>query len=211
MIKNLYSLLKTILVNELVNEEKSVQMKQNTIRKKILWQGRWEFLRTFRLILMNWSWVQETRWCFCSDGLTNMVDDDVIEKVLQKDELLNDQCQELIAKANENGGNDNITVLWVAQSFLKGRWHAMREGYALAGRYKSSDRLAKEAWPTFTWHMTLFWIVMLPLSFPRLHLRDDQAAIRRFRREANSLTRTCKSLHCQYLMTLMKTMGCSIW
>ena len=47
----------------------------------------------------------------CSDGLTNMVDDDVIEKVLQKDELLNDQCQELIAKANENGGNDNITVL----------------------------------------------------------------------------------------------------
>ena len=40
-----------------------------------------------------------------------MVDDDVIEKVLQKDESLDDQCQELIAKANENGGNDNITVL----------------------------------------------------------------------------------------------------
>ena len=47
----------------------------------------------------------------CSDGLTNMVDDDVIEKVLQKDESLDDQCQKLIAKANENGGNDNITVL----------------------------------------------------------------------------------------------------
>ena len=47
----------------------------------------------------------------CSDGLTNMVDDDVIEKVLQEDESLDDQCQELIAKANENGGNDNITVL----------------------------------------------------------------------------------------------------
>ena len=47
----------------------------------------------------------------CSDGLTNMVDDDAIEKVLQKDESLDDQCQELIAKANENGGNDNITVL----------------------------------------------------------------------------------------------------
>ena len=26
-------------------------------------------------------------------------------------ESLDDQCQELIAKANENGGNDNITVL----------------------------------------------------------------------------------------------------
>lgn len=47
----------------------------------------------------------------CSDGLTNMVDDDVIEKVLQEDESLDNQCQELIAKANENGGNDNITVL----------------------------------------------------------------------------------------------------
>ena len=34
-----------------------------------------------------------------------------VEKVLQKDEGLDDQCQELSAKANENGGNDNITVL----------------------------------------------------------------------------------------------------
>lgn len=51
------------------------------------------------------------RLMLCSDGLTNMVNDPLIEEVLKKDESLDDQCQELIAAANAGGGLDNITVL----------------------------------------------------------------------------------------------------
>lgn len=51
-------------------------------------------------------------YLLCTDGLTNMVDDDVISKVLT-DETVGDKSQELIRLANENGGRDNITVIVV--------------------------------------------------------------------------------------------------
>ncbi|MCJ7572083.1 MAG: Stp1/IreP family PP2C-type Ser/Thr phosphatase [Candidatus Thermoplasmatota archaeon] len=50
----------------------------------------------------------------CSDGLWNMITDKEIINVLQKnksDELL---CKELIEKANESGGIDNITTLLIS-------------------------------------------------------------------------------------------------
>lgn len=47
----------------------------------------------------------------CTDGLTNMVDDSDIEKILSTDEELQSKCDMLITTANENGGLDNITVL----------------------------------------------------------------------------------------------------
>ncbi|WP_283678206.1 Stp1/IreP family PP2C-type Ser/Thr phosphatase [Lentilactobacillus sp. Marseille-Q4993] len=47
----------------------------------------------------------------CSDGLTNMVDEDVIKGVLAKDIDVKEKCQQLIDLANQNGGLDNVTVL----------------------------------------------------------------------------------------------------
>ncbi|KRK89839.1 protein serine threonine phosphatase [Lentilactobacillus sunkii DSM 19904] len=47
----------------------------------------------------------------CTDGLTNMVDDSDIEKILSMDDELQSKCDMLITTANENGGLDNITVL----------------------------------------------------------------------------------------------------
>jgi len=50
----------------------------------------------------------------CSDGLTNMLLDEDIEKVLKKKwENLDDACEELIGEANKAGGIDNITVVLV--------------------------------------------------------------------------------------------------
>lgn len=46
----------------------------------------------------------------CSDGLTNLVEDHVIQEVaesMSKEEA----CRALIQKANDNGGDDNITVV----------------------------------------------------------------------------------------------------
>ena len=49
----------------------------------------------------------------CSDGLTNMVSDEEICKILQTTDLLEEQTDNLIRKANENGGLDNIAVVLV--------------------------------------------------------------------------------------------------
>jgi protein phosphatase len=47
----------------------------------------------------------------CSDGLTSMVDDEDIARVLTGAESLGTAGQQLIAAANDAGGRDNITVI----------------------------------------------------------------------------------------------------
>ncbi len=47
----------------------------------------------------------------CSDGLTNMITKEQVEKVLDDEELeLKEQVEKLIMKANMRGGTDNITI-----------------------------------------------------------------------------------------------------
>ena len=48
-----------------------------------------------------------------SDGLTNMVEDSEIEEILGSSRSLEDAGGQLLAKANDNGGSDNISVLLV--------------------------------------------------------------------------------------------------
>ena len=52
----------------------------------------------------------------CSDGLTDMLGYDAIEKILKDNLSLKDKCKKLVEKANENGGVDNTTVI-LAQIF----------------------------------------------------------------------------------------------
>ncbi len=47
----------------------------------------------------------------CTDGLTNMVEDDDIEYIVKHSGGMEEAVDALIAKANENGGSDNITVI----------------------------------------------------------------------------------------------------
>ncbi len=47
----------------------------------------------------------------CSDGLTNMVDDEMICRILKGDGNLEDRVEELTRTANQNGGKDNISVI----------------------------------------------------------------------------------------------------
>lgn len=46
----------------------------------------------------------------CSDGLTNMLDDNQIAKVLQEEMTINEKLEKLVFKANNRGGNDNISI-----------------------------------------------------------------------------------------------------
>jgi serine/threonine protein phosphatase PrpC len=51
----------------------------------------------------------------CSDGLSDMVDDEGIVRILGNDASLGQKAEQLIDAANANGGRDNISVL-VAQA-----------------------------------------------------------------------------------------------
>ena len=47
----------------------------------------------------------------CTDGLYDMVPDDRLQEVLSSTMSAELTCRKLIDLANENGGNDNITVI----------------------------------------------------------------------------------------------------
>ena len=49
----------------------------------------------------------------CSDGLTNMVEDETICRILKGDGDLEDRVEELTRTANQNGGKDNISVILI--------------------------------------------------------------------------------------------------
>ena len=49
----------------------------------------------------------------CSDGLTNMVEDERITQVLLGEGALKEKAHKLVDEANDNGGRDNISVVLV--------------------------------------------------------------------------------------------------
>ena len=53
----------------------------------------------------------------CSDGLTDMVDDDAIRAVLVQGHASQEACRRLIDLALERGGKDNVTVVVATYTF----------------------------------------------------------------------------------------------
>ena len=49
----------------------------------------------------------------CSDGLSNMVDDQTISRILEEPLSVKEKVEKLIRTANDNGGRDNIAVIVV--------------------------------------------------------------------------------------------------
>lgn len=49
----------------------------------------------------------------CSDGLTNMLTEEQIEKVLDSNLTIEETLEKLIKKANARGGNDNISIAYL--------------------------------------------------------------------------------------------------
>ena len=49
----------------------------------------------------------------CSDGLSNMVEDEEIRRILRRTDPIEDKARVLVETANENGGKDNIAVILV--------------------------------------------------------------------------------------------------
>ena len=53
------------------------------------------------------------KFLLCTDGLTNMVEDEDILELVQKETSLEAAAHRLVAMANRNGGKDNISVVLV--------------------------------------------------------------------------------------------------
>jgi PPM family protein phosphatase len=52
----------------------------------------------------------------CTDGVTDMVDDEELGRIVQDcGEDVDLACRQVVARANENGGRDNITVVVIRQ------------------------------------------------------------------------------------------------
>ena len=52
-------------------------------------------------------------YCLCSDGLSGMVTDEEILRIVATAPDIGEACRTLIAKANEHGGEDNITAVLI--------------------------------------------------------------------------------------------------
>lgn len=59
---------------------------------------------------------KEEKVLLCSDGLTNMVDDDEIRDIVMKKQFTDKICEQLIERANYYGGKDNIGVVVIEQA-----------------------------------------------------------------------------------------------
>lgn len=100
------------LVNELLHEQKiTSQEAENYPHKNIL----------TRAVGISDNLTVDTGWCrilegdkylICSDGLTNMVDEDTIKRICYEQAMEN-KADKLIKTAVKNGGKDNITCIVV--------------------------------------------------------------------------------------------------
>ena len=55
----------------------------------------------------------------CSDGLTNMLEEDQIMKVLEENLTIEEKLQKLIFKCNNRGGTDNISIAYLEKGGAK--------------------------------------------------------------------------------------------
>ena len=92
---------------ELSPKEARLHPDKNIITRALGIQGEAE------LDLFSFQVKAGSRYLLCSDGLSNMVEDPTLCRLIQKDRTLYEIGGRLILEANQNGGTDNIAVVLV--------------------------------------------------------------------------------------------------
>lgn len=97
-----------VSAGELTKEEASIHPKKNVLMKALVAALNVD-VDIFECDMdMN---IREV--LLCSDGLTNMLDREQIEKVLLGEGSVEEKVERLIRKANNRGGTDNISVAYL--------------------------------------------------------------------------------------------------
>jgi PPM family protein phosphatase len=63
--------------------------------------------------LAIWPWETEACLLLCSDGLTDMIEDEEVLAIVESTSDPQQACNNLVAAANREGGEDNISVILV--------------------------------------------------------------------------------------------------
>lgn len=71
---------------------------------------------TAEVDLYHLDWQVNDMLLLCSDGLTSLVNDHEVEHILMGDDDLHQRTEQLIATALHAGGNDNVTVVLLANT-----------------------------------------------------------------------------------------------
>ena len=77
-------------------------------------------------------------YVLCSDGLSGMIPDEEIMKIVNSSPDIREGCKRLIARANESGGEDNITAV-----LIKDRRKGPRIDQAVQENKGENDELAR--------------------------------------------------------------------
>lgn len=88
-----------------LTEEQKAELPKNVITRALGMQD------SVSVDLVSDEPQNEDVYLLCSDGLSGMLTDDQIRDLVTSGKEPHDLCKKLIVKANENGGEDNITAL----------------------------------------------------------------------------------------------------
>lgn len=106
-----HSLVQTLVdQGELSREEAATDPRKSAITRALGVQER----DNVRADSISEKWKANQKILLCSDGLTDCVSDEDIEKILKESNTEQEAVDSLIDKALTEGGKDNITVLLVA-------------------------------------------------------------------------------------------------
>ena len=112
-----------------VNQEQMAALPQNVIMQALGTQAEVKVAMSSVQLFRNDCLI------LCSDGLSNKVGPDELTEVVQSTQDLTDACGQLIERANQRGGEDNITV--VIARFDGDALNAAGDGNSITSSFKS--------------------------------------------------------------------------
>ena len=95
------------LVQEMVQDQARVHPDKNIITRAV------GAVRNIEIDFFEVNLKQKDRILLCSDGLTNMLEDQEIRSIMCSQRDIVESVQRLVAAANMKGGKDNISVIIV--------------------------------------------------------------------------------------------------
>jgi serine/threonine protein phosphatase PrpC len=94
-----------------ISEEAAMQHPKRNIINQALGLGSQEEMSESYFETGSSAFLPGDLVLICSDGLTDMVNKEVITRVLSTSLELKDKAEKLVAEANNAGGNDNVTIV----------------------------------------------------------------------------------------------------
>lgn len=107
-----HSLVNELLKNgEITHEEAMIHPQKNVITRAVGTND------DISIDINTYDLMEDDIILFCSDGLTNMVEEDELKELFINSEEIQVACDKSVIRAKEKGGRDNITVIGIRYIF----------------------------------------------------------------------------------------------